>query len=330
MMDFREELDRIRMENNRIAWLLSGYINVCPRAITAEMIAESGCMDAPGQELFYKMLMAQICGLDYGTSDEEKSFYMRYWDKAIHRLDPDPYRQDPYYSNIHIPCIRKGKWELAMEQYTPFEAFICRDITLTGNLEEIPHAGYFDIGFNFPAVRQNGREWMAVKPNEIETMRLPLDNISGNVATLGLGLGYFTYMASQKDSVERITVIERDRDAIGLFKEFILPQFPHKDKVRIVEADAFSYAMDKMPEMDFDYVFADLWHDAGDGLEMYLKLKRIENLVPQSCFLYWIEESLLSRLRWQMFDTSIASCHTKEEAMALLSDTALRAMAAIL
>ena len=52
-----------------------------------------------------------------------------------------------------------------------------------------------------------------------------------------------------------------------------------------------------MPRGNFDYVFADLWHDASDGLEMYRKLKKYEILAPKTEFDYWIEPSLLSLLR---------------------------------
>ena len=54
---------------------------------------------------------------------------------------------------------------------------------------------------------------------------------------------------------------------------------------------------EKMPHGNFDYVFADLWHDPSDGLEMYRKLKKYEVLAPHTSFDYWIEPSLLSLLR---------------------------------
>ena len=53
----------------------------------------------------------------------------------------------------------------------------------------------------------------------------------------------------------------------------------------------------ELPRGKFDYVFADLWHDASDGLEMYRKLKKYEILSPHTEFDYWIEPSLLSLLR---------------------------------
>lgn len=327
MSDFRQELREIRQANNRVAWLLSSYIDNYSRSITPEMMADSCAENHSTQELFYRMLLAQLCGLDYESSEDDRKIYEKYWVNAVHRRDAEAYRRDPYYSSIHIPNAKCGRWELGMDTYAPFETFIWRDLTLGGDTSEIPHAGYFDEEFTFPCVRQDGREWMAVKPNEVETMRLAIAAAYGKVVTLGLGLGYFTYMASEKDDVESITVIEHDKDVIKLFRQFILPQFPHKEKISIVCCDAFDFVTHTLPHKDFEFVFADLWHDASDGLGMYLKLKRHEYLAPQGRFMYWIEESLLSRARWQLFDAVLATSDSREKALRLLSDDFIRSLA---
>ena len=44
---------------------------------------------------------------------------------------------------------------------------------------------------------------MSLKPNEIETMEQPIENANGNILVYGLGLGYFAFMASQKNSVKK-------------------------------------------------------------------------------------------------------------------------------
>ena len=74
-------------------------------------------------------------------------------------------------------------------------------------------------------------------------------------------------MAAIKPSVESVTVVERSRDVIELFKKFILPQFPRADKVKVVHADAFKYAEKTAPKEKFDYIYADTWHDPSDGVE---------------------------------------------------------------
>ena len=78
----------------------------------------------------------------------------------------------------------------------------------------------------------------------------------------------------------------------------------------------------------YDYAFIDLWHDTADGLEMYLKAKRIENKLHtaglQTKFAYWVEKSLLSAYRWTVFEKTLAECTTEEGAFARLSDDCLR------
>ena len=64
----------------------------------------------------------------------------------------------------------------------------------------------------------------------------------GNVLTFGLGLGYYAYMVSEKESVESVTIVEMNEDVIQLFKKYVLPQFKNAEKIKIIKADAFEYA----------------------------------------------------------------------------------------
>ena len=118
---------------------------------------------------------------------------------------------------------------------------------------------------------------------------------------------YFSMISSDnRENVTSVTVIERDESVISLFKEFILPQFEHAKKVEIICADALDYLEKNDPEEKFDFMFADLWHDSSDGLGLYIKLKALEkkqkreeksSLVRR----YWIENSIISRLRWLIY-----------------------------
>ena len=46
------------------------------------------------------------------------------------------------------------------------------------------------------------------------------------------------------------------------------------------------------PKEKFDFVFADIWHDPSDGIDLYLKLKEAEKLSPQTQYCYWVEKTL--------------------------------------
>ena len=85
-------------------------------------------------------------------------------------------------------------------------------------------------------------------------------------------------------------IAERSADAIRLFRERILPAFPHPECLTILQADAFAAAPALYRSGQYDFVFADLWHDAADGLPMYERLKHME--VPGPEYRYWIEKTL--------------------------------------
>lgn len=304
--------------------MIADYINNTPKQISAEMIEKWEKEYQLDKAFLYHILLTNFMGMNIEDNETDKFIAEKYLREGITKLSVEEYRDNAYYHHIVIQEETTPHWQLTYDSYAPYEAFIWRDITLLDDYTEIPHLGYFEDAFRFPIVMQNGREWMAIKPNEIETMKAPLKEIQGKVITFGLGLGYFTFMASEKTDVIDITVVELDREVIKLFERYILPQFNHPEKIHIVQADAFEFMQRQLPKRDFDYAFVDLWHDAADGLEMYLKTKRIEHLSPQVQFLYWIEETLLSALRWNVFDEIIRHNKSIETIKQLLSDDNLK------
>ena len=133
---------------------------------------------------------------------------------------------------------------------------------------------------------------MLITPNEINTMRAPIERAHGNVLTYGLGLGYFAYMAAEKENVASVTVVERDDSVISLFEEVVLPQISRSDKINIVRADAFEFAESLNESSGYDFVFADIWHDPIDCVPAYKRLKKAEKRLPDAEFAYWIEKTL--------------------------------------
>ena len=70
-----------------------------------------------------------------------------------------------------------------------------------------------------------------------------------------------------------------------------MPLFDHPEKIEIVRVDD---ALTYQPKEVFDYAFADLHHDATDGLPLYLNLVKKE-LAKETDV--WIEEAILTYLR---------------------------------
>lgn len=183
-----------------------------------------------------------------------------------------------------------GAFELGYASYRPYELFVADDLRAYPDGAVLPVLGYFTRPFAYPVLTENGREWMTATPNEINTIRPMAEAAHGHVLTLGLGLGYFAFHALLNPRVERVTAVERSADAIRLFRERILPAFPRPERLTILQADAFAAAPALYRSGQYDFVFADLWHDAADGLPMYERLKHME--VPGPEYRYWIEKTL--------------------------------------
>ena len=180
-----------------------------------------------------------------------------------------------------------GKYSLKKVTYEPYQLFALDDIEIKDE-KEVSKVGYFDRPFSYSALFEGKNLWMSLNPNEINTMASSIERAKGRALVLGLGMGYITYMLSNKKSISSITVVERNKENIALFKKYLLPLFSNKTKITIIEDDAINSVKHYYK---YDYIFADLWFDAEDGLEYYLKLSEIEkkNNIKID---YWLETSL--------------------------------------
>lgn len=322
MENWQKKLRNIRENNNTAAWAMAEYIDGTPTAITPSLMREADPEGRLEESALYAAFMSGFSGID--ERDREVSDYFH---NAVRRLELSDYESNPYLRTIRFPDAHSSHWKFTHYSYKPYEAFVRDDIVAEPSSREVPQIGYFRERYVFPAVEQNHREWMAVKPSEIASMQPAVDTVSGRVLTFGLGLGYFAFMASMKDTVESVDIVERDAEAIGLFSRHILPQFPNSKKIRIIQKDAFDFMSEDMAG-EHDFAFVDLWHDTSDGLELYLKSKKMENALRRkgirTRFLYWVERSLLSAYRWTRFDEILGDCSTEEEALFRLSDEELR------
>ncbi|MEH7237796.1 hypothetical protein [Bacillus sp. JJ1562] len=286
--------DTIKVDNYKVFSLLSNYLNNAPDFIEKEEIEEIA-KSGVSFEYAFGVILAAAFGLDIVDNPNDKDLFNNYFNKMFHQLDVNEYSNNLYYKNIKIPTMKIGNSELKYEKYKPFEGFVCNDIIRTKEGRQIPQIGFFETGFSFPAVLENGRIWMTITPNEIETMKEAVDKASGNVLTYGLGLGYYAYMVSEKNNVDSVTIVDSNEDVIELFKKHILPQFNSAEKIKIIKSDAFEFAQNQMPKGNFNFVFTDLWHDVSDGIDMYLEMKKYESC-PTTEFSYWIEKSILCYL----------------------------------
>ena len=300
-MDIREKerIERLKavFENNfRLTKLYATYLERCPELITKEMITaltEDGEMSAKDAIV---AILCEAFGIDGSEGGEPLRFIRNYIIPSVRILDAQKYYENPYYKNVKIEDKKLDRWELKQECYPAYRAFIAADMVEDGYLEYAP-LGFFSEDFRFPAVLEDGNEWMTLTPVDLDTCDEAIEKARGKVVTFGLGLGYFAYMAARKEEVDSVTVVERDDKVIKLFESLILPQFPMKEKIRIVRSDALEYFKTEMPKERFDYAFIDIWRDASDGAPVLREMKPLEHLCEGTEFDYWIEGFLRSRLR---------------------------------
>ncbi len=265
--------------NNLIMSKLSIYLNNYSDYITKEMIdniKKEFCFNTLES---FKIILTSLLEI----TDKE---LIHEFDKIIFELDKNKYESNLYYKNINFKNIKSNKWTFKYESYKPYEAFVFNDLrNINGKL--YPCIGYFKEEYKYPAVLENNREWMLITPNEIETMEKPIKEANGDVLTYGLGLGYYAYMISMKETVKTVTIVEKDKEIIELFNKYILPQFKYKDKIKIINMDAFEYFK---KDIYYDFVFVDIWHDPSDGIDLYLKFKSLEK--KNIKYSYWIEDTI--------------------------------------
>ncbi len=292
----RDRLYKTFERNFRLTHLYAAYLESFPEAIKPDMIealTEDGALTC---EEAIVGLLTEFFGLDFKDT-EDRILIRDYITPSVRIMNSEKYVKNPYYKNIKIPEIKDGEWEFRWEKYAPYRAAIVGDMEIADDFSEYAPLGFFTEDFRFPAVLEGGNEWMTLTPVDLDTSEEAICAAHGKVITFGLGLGYYTYMVSEKPSVESITVIEKSPDVIRLFERYILPQFSHPEKVRVICADAFEYAEKEMPAEHFDLAFVDTWRDSSDGAPMYFRMKKLEKLSTGTRFLYWIENFLISRHR---------------------------------
>jgi len=300
-----EKLKRLRAvfdRNYRWTHLLSDLLSYAPAIITKEMV-DALTDDTPlTKEDAVRALLCEVLGLHPEDNAEDRILQREYLFPAVRVYSPERYKDDPYVKAIAGRDIEIGSWKYGTKVYPPYRAAVAGDVENEADGTERMPLCFFDGEFSFFYVAENGNEWMTLTPVDIDTCTEAIEAAHGRVVTFGLGLGYYAFMAANKPEVASVTVVEKSPEVIEAFTKALLPHFPHPEKITIVEADAFEYAETQMPKEHFDLAFVDTWRDAGDGLPMYLRMKPLEKHSPDTKFLYWIENFLLSRLRSAVFE----------------------------
>lgn len=217
------------------------------------------------------------------------------WDTNLLRINE--YNNNPYLKALNNLSFRKDGWTLESKTLKAYSLFPKEEEYMMGSNYNLKmNIGFFDKDYVYPSLRLYDTEWMSLNPYEIRTMEIPIQLAKGKVLTLGLGLGYYAYMVHLKKDVKEVHIVEMDLELIRIFNEYLLPLFPCKEKIHIHKADAFYFAK-QIKDRDYDFIFSDIWHDVGDGLSSYLKLKRAFKSFTYTRCTYWIEGAILTYLK---------------------------------
>ena len=209
----------------------------------------------------------------------------------------ETFTNNPYYQVLKNVSFDADGWKLETKKMKAFTLFPYDEQYHYGSNAILKMSlGYFTKDYDYPTISLYGQEWMSLNPHEIRTMEMPIQIAEGKVLTLGLGLGYFAYMVHLKEEVKEVYIVEMDLELIKLFQKHILPLFPHREKIHFIKADALAF-INLVNDRDYDFIFSDLWHDVGDGLDMYIKLKERFDTFTYTKRAYWIEGSLITYLR---------------------------------
>lgn len=217
------------------------------------------------------------------------------WDTKLLRVED--FQANSYFKKLSSVSFDKNDWSLNNKKLEAYSLFPYEEeYHYASNYLLKMSLAFFDKDYIYPSISLFGNEWMSLNPYEIRTMETPIITARGKVLTLGLGLGYFAYMAHLKEEVKEVHIIEMDKGLIEIFNEYLFPLFPHPEKIHVHKADAFHFVT-TIKDRDYDFIFSDLWHDVSDGLPMYIKLKEYFNAFKQTQCAYWIEGSLITYLR---------------------------------
>lgn len=230
-----------------------------------------------------------------------------YFLKNLKKLNPDEYLNNPYVKAISS-IGKVSQYALKYLTYAPYQLFAYDEIKVDDHYQEMSAIGYFDTAFSYLALTQNNDVWMSLNPNEIETMKPFIANGKGQVLVLGLGLGYVPYMLALKKEVKSVTIVEQDPKIIALFNEFILPGFTNAHKILVIKDEAIAFLRKNQKGQNYDYIFADLWHNPIDGLPLFVSLKKLNQKIE--C---WLETSLIALLRRNMLTLLEEQLEGKDE-----------------
>ena len=203
----------------------------------------------------------------------------------------DTFAENPFLKKIRLENVGAGDYRIGQIAFLPGQLFVY-NTPKRGPLRAIdmPRIAAFNEEVRFPAILKERRAVKAVTPNEILTIDPHIRAAKGNVLALGCGMSYFAYMASLKENVKTVTVVEKDPAILEIFEDHLLPQMETKDKITVMEDDPVDFVSD----LD-DGIYDRCFSNYGD-LDGYLALVKACHRFREMKTTYWLEDAFCTNL----------------------------------
>jgi hypothetical protein len=163
-----------------------------------------------------------------------------------------------------IPEGKSGNWKVERFTVTQAESDFDR---MRGMLRD----GRYVRPGDYTRLMISGQTMMSDTTDELRDHIEPVRIASGVCLVNGLGLGCVVKGMLEKDSVDKVIVVEKSSDVIKLVAPYFEQRY--KDRFEVIEGDAFEYKPPKGKR--YDVVWHDIWlHLRTDNLEQMTKLHR--------------------------------------------------------
>lgn len=207
-------------------------------------------------------------------------------------IDPHLVYENPFLKYIQIPTADIGSYHFGKQTYAPY-TFIIDQTPAESLLSKIDHFGLLEDSLSIPLITYPDHT-ISVTPYEMNDYQAAIDQMRGNVAVIGLKLGYFVYMAHLKNEVNHLTVIESSQEIIDYFYKYLLPQFDHPEKITVIHGSYFDHT-----DLSADLYFVDAYTNAKEGLRYYMAVKPFEMKNHLSVY-YSDEANILDEMKLQL------------------------------
>lgn len=176
--------------------------------------------------------------------------YIRTKDKDVMNVEDYPTIVVKRYATFMSDILKEGRRGKVM---------LTKKIILKGTVLRTYDAkqgrfykGRMDDDMPIVALSEDGGVWMSDTPQAQESLEPVIKRARGDVLVAGLGIGYVPTLLSRKPNVNRIDIVEKNRDVINL----VYPQV-WTSKHRIIKGDVFRILANT--SYRYDFIHIDVW-----------------------------------------------------------------------